>query len=68
MHLKKCNIQTLIHYPIPIHKQNAYKIYNNLNLGVTINLHNQILSLPISSVMEEEEIFKIINGVNSFII
>jgi dTDP-4-amino-4,6-dideoxygalactose transaminase len=66
LHLKQCDIQTLIHYPIPIHKQNAYKIYNNLNLDLTINLHNEILSLPISPVMEEEEIFKIINGVNSF--
>jgi dTDP-4-amino-4,6-dideoxygalactose transaminase len=41
-------IQTLIHYPIPPHKQAAYKSWNNLNYPVTELIHKEVLSLPMS--------------------
>jgi dTDP-4-amino-4,6-dideoxygalactose transaminase len=59
-------IQTLIHYPIPPHKQNAYKEFGNLNLPITEKIHQEVLSLPISPVMTTEEVSDIINKVNKF--
>ena len=65
-YLTKNNIQTLIHYPIPIHKQNAYKEFSNLKLPITELIHNEVLSLPISPVMTEEEVDQIIFCINNF--
>jgi dTDP-4-amino-4,6-dideoxygalactose transaminase len=60
-------IQTLIHYPIPPHKQLAYKEMNNMQLPVTEKIHDEVLSLPISPVMSENEIFQVVQKVNEFI-
>ena len=65
-YLSENNIQTLIHYPIPIHKQIAYEEYSNLKLPITELIHNEVLSLPISPVMTNEEVDKVISLVNSF--
>lgn len=59
-------VQTLIHYPIPPHKQDAYQEYNGLSFPITENIHNQVLSLPISPVMTDEEVSYVINLINSF--
>ncbi|PQL92645.1 DegT/DnrJ/EryC1/StrS family aminotransferase [Apibacter adventoris] len=65
-YLDKKQIQTLIHYPIPPHKQDAYKEYRNLSLPITECLSREILSLPISSVITLQEIEKIVNALNQF--
>lgn len=59
-------IQTLIHYPIPPHKQECYKEWNDRSYPITELIHAEELSLPISPVMEEEEITRIIKLLNSF--
>ena len=59
-------IQTLIHYPIPPHKQKCYFEYNELNLPITELIHNQLLSLPISPVMNKTDIKKICAILNKF--
>lgn len=59
-------IQTLIHYPIPPHKQVAYKEFNHLNLPITEKIHNEVLSLPISPVHTLEEIEYIVKAINKF--
>lgn len=59
-------IQTLIHYPIPPHKQEAYKEWSNLSFPISEKIHQEVLSLPISSVMEEDEINKVIDVLNKF--
>jgi dTDP-4-amino-4,6-dideoxygalactose transaminase len=59
-------IQTVIHYPIPPHKQDAYKELNNLYLPITEQIHNEVLSLPISSVISDSEIEFIINTINNY--
>ncbi|ELG5191246.1 DegT/DnrJ/EryC1/StrS family aminotransferase [Vibrio vulnificus] len=64
--LKENNIQSLIHYPIPPHKQLAYKSIFNYQLPITENIHNTILSLPMSPLLEKDEIDKIITVVNSY--
>jgi dTDP-4-amino-4,6-dideoxygalactose transaminase len=53
-YLMKKGIQTLIHYPIPVHKQNAYAIRENL--PVTEDLCGRILSLPIHPWLQEDEV------------
>jgi dTDP-4-amino-4,6-dideoxygalactose transaminase len=57
-------IQTLIHYPIPIHKQVCYSNFKSLNLPITEMIHDEVLSLPISPVMTNEEIVNIVNCLN----
>ncbi|TLD81166.1 DegT/DnrJ/EryC1/StrS family aminotransferase [Helicobacter sp. MIT 11-5569] len=65
-YLKQNGIQTLIHYPIPPHKQPAYQEWNTLEFPQTQKIHNEVLSLPISQVMEDKEIFKVIETLNTF--
>ena len=65
-YLLENGIQTLIHYPIPPHKQKAYKYYNHLSFPITEKIHEEVLSLPISPVMEEEEVAKVIQVINQF--
>ena len=59
-------IQTLIHYPIPPHKQNAYKEWNNEKYSISEQIHDEILSLPISGVQSSEDTKDIINLINQF--
>jgi dTDP-4-amino-4,6-dideoxygalactose transaminase len=65
-YLTENGIQTLIHYPIPPHKQQAYSGWNDRHLPITEKIHNEVISLPISPVMEEGEIEKVIITVNKF--
>ena len=65
-YLLENGIQTLIHYPIPPHKQKAYKYYNHLSFPITEKIHEEVLSLPISPVMEEEAVEKVIEMINKF--
>lgn len=65
-HLTEQGIQTLIHYPIPPHKQECYSQWNTMSLPVTEKIHAQELSLPISPVITDKEIDTVIKAVNSF--
>jgi len=66
IYLAEQGIETLIHYPIPPHKQLAYKKWNELSLPITEKIHNEALSLPISPVMQEAEFVKIVNCIRLF--
>ena len=59
-------IQTLIHYPIPPHKQKAYKEWNNLSFPITEQIHKGVLSLPIGSHLDLERIEYIVKMINRF--
>ena len=65
-YLKDKGIQTLIHYPIPPHKQKAYAELNHYSLPITEKIHKEVISLPISSVLEKEETDFIISKLNIF--
>lgn len=65
-HLQKAGVQTLIHYPIPPHRQKAYAKFSDLSLPLTEAIHDEVLSLPISSAMTDDEIELVIDQVNSF--
>jgi dTDP-4-amino-4,6-dideoxygalactose transaminase len=59
-------IQTLIHYPIPPHKQRAFNEWNFFYFPITEQIHSEILSLPISPVMEAYEIEKVVEIINLY--
>lgn len=65
-HLLKHGIQTLIHYPIPPHKQLAYKDWGSLCYPITEQVHREVLSLPISPIMDLEEAAMVVRQINSF--
>src|SRR5690606_16842158 len=60
-------IQTLIHYPIPPHQQKAYSGWNGYRLPLTEAIHEQILSLPMSPVLSEDDALKVVNTCNAFV-
>lgn len=59
-------IQTVIHYPIPPHKQECYNEWNKYSYPITEQIHNEELSLPISPVMTKEEIVEVTKVINHF--
>ena len=59
-------IQTLIHYPIPPHKQQAYPQFRDYQLPLTEQIHQQVLSLPMDPTMSDEAVVKVIDAVNGF--
>ncbi|HOP51198.1 MAG TPA: DegT/DnrJ/EryC1/StrS family aminotransferase [Ignavibacteriales bacterium] len=65
-YLSDNGIQTLIHYPIAPHKQNAYKEWNDRNYPITEKIHKEVLSLPMSGVQTMEETQKVVEVVNGF--
>ncbi len=65
-YLLKEGVQTLVHYPIPPHKQIAYKEFNNLSYVITESIHNEVISLPISAVLNIEDIEKIVTVINKW--
>lgn len=65
-YLTENGVQTLIHYPIPPHKQEAYKEWNNLSFPISEKIHEEVLSLPISPVLANSEVKKIIQVLNAY--
>ncbi|MDH0351906.1 DegT/DnrJ/EryC1/StrS family aminotransferase [Aeromonas caviae] len=65
-YLAEQGIQTLIHYPVAPHKQQAYKQWNHVSLPLTEEIHQQVLSLPLDPTMSEEAIARVITAVNGF--
>ncbi len=65
-HLADNGIQTLIHYPIPPHKQQAYQEWNHLSFPITEEIHETILSLPMGPTQSLEEAHKVIEVCNAF--
>lgn len=64
--LAERGVQTLIHYPIPPHKQECYAEWNSLSFPITERLAREELSLPISPVMTPEEVRAVVEAVNAF--
>ncbi len=65
-HLQSLGIGTLIHYPIPPHKQEGLSELNGVQYPATEQLHESVLSIPMSPVMTPEQVAKVIAGLNSF--
>jgi dTDP-4-amino-4,6-dideoxygalactose transaminase len=65
-HLSAQGVQTIIHYPIPPHRQQCYPQLHHLSLPLTEAIHREVLSLPLSPVMTGEQVAQVIAAVNSF--
>ncbi|MBY0487153.1 MAG: DegT/DnrJ/EryC1/StrS family aminotransferase [Flavobacteriaceae bacterium] len=65
-YLVQNQIETVIHYPIPPHKQKAFKEWNSLSFPITEKIHNEVLSLPISPVLTDDEVDFVIEILNKY--
>ncbi|TCN57479.1 DegT/DnrJ/EryC1/StrS family aminotransferase [Flavobacterium circumlabens] len=65
-YLTQNTIQTVIHYPIPVHKQKAFPDWNHLSFPITEKIHQEVLSLPMSPVLTESEVDFIIAVLNKY--
>ncbi len=65
-YLAENGVQTVIHYPIPPHKQPAYAQWNQQSLPVTEKIHQQVLSLPIDPTMTQQQVDIVIEVINQY--
>ncbi len=65
-YLAENGVQTLIHYPVPPHKQQAYKEWNNLSYPISEKIHNEVMSLPMGPTLSLDDVKKVIQLCNSF--
>ncbi|AGY54109.1 Erythromycin biosynthesis sensory transduction protein eryC1 [Bacteroidales bacterium CF] len=66
VYLEKNEVGTIIHYPVPPHKQECYKEWNILSLPITEHIANHELSLPIGPTITVKEVSQIVNLINQF--
>ena len=66
-HLSEQGVQTLIHYSIPPHQQQAYQDWNHDSFTVTEMIHQEVLSLPMSPVLPLTDVEKVVRLVNDFV-
>ena len=64
--LKEQGVMTMIHYPIPPHRQQCYSEWNDQRLPITERIHREELSLPCNQAMTDEETEKVVAAVNGF--
>jgi len=57
-------VQTMIHYPVPPYRQNAYQDFFNDKYPKTDKIHNEVLSLPMNPVLKDKEVIEIIKVIN----
>lgn len=65
-YLDRNGIQTAIHYPTAPHQQNAYQELQALSFPVTEQIHREVCSLPVSPVMTDDEVFRVVEVVNGW--
>lgn len=65
-YLKENGVQTMIHYPIPPHKQKAYKEWNALSFPITERIHREELSIPCNQTMSLDDAKLIVTLLNNF--
>jgi dTDP-4-amino-4,6-dideoxygalactose transaminase len=65
-HLQQQGIGTLIHYPIPPHRQRAYAAWAGRSLPLTERIHAEVLSLPLSPVMSDADADSVIAACNAW--
>ena len=65
-YLKEKGVETHIHYPVPPHKQPAYKEWADRSYPITEDIHRTIVSLPLSPVQTVAQTKEVIAAVNNF--
>ena len=59
-------VQSLVHYPIPPHKQSAYMEWENLSCSTTEKIHKEVLSLPMGSHLSDSDTRKVVETLNEW--
>ena len=65
-YLLESGVQTQVHYPVPPHKQKAYKEWNSLSYPITEKIHNEVLSLPLNTALSIDMIREICGLINDW--
>jgi dTDP-4-amino-4,6-dideoxygalactose transaminase len=65
-YLDEQGVQTLIHYPIPPHHQEAYADWKEKDLPITEQIHEEVFSLPMGPHLTDAEVNEVIKAVNSY--
>jgi dTDP-4-amino-4,6-dideoxygalactose transaminase len=65
-YLKNNEIETMIHYPIPPHKQKALSNWNHLSFPITEKIHEEVLSIPMNPSLTDDEVSHIITVLNKY--
>lgn len=65
-YLSREGIETMVHYPLPPHKQQAYAEWNERTYRISERIHREILSLPMSPVMSDDEVWRVVDVLNSY--
>lgn len=65
-YLSQNNIQTVIHYPIPPHRQSAYSEFNSESYPITEKIHDEVLSLPLYPGIPASHLAFVIEKINQF--
>jgi dTDP-4-amino-4,6-dideoxygalactose transaminase len=65
-HLEQREVATMIHYPIPPHRQSCYSKFSGHSLPIAETLANEVISLPLSPCLTEEEIAQVVDALRSF--
>lgn len=65
-YLMENGVQTVIHYPLPPHLQNAYKSMNKKSLPITEEIHNTIISIPLDISMSDDDVKMVIDVCNQY--
>ena len=65
-YLSREGIETMVHYPLPPHKQQAYGEWNDRTYRISERIHREILSLPMSPVMSDEEVRRVVDVLNAY--
>lgn len=65
-YLSREGIETMVHYPLPPHKQQAYAEWNDRSYRISERIHREILSLPMSPVLSDDEVRRVVDVLNSY--
>jgi dTDP-4-amino-4,6-dideoxygalactose transaminase len=67
--LKKLNVETMIHYPLPPHLQNAYKYlkFNKKSFLISEKIHSTALSLPMSPDLSINDLYFVVNSIKKIL-
>ena len=65
-YLQENLVQSVIHYPVPPHHQEAMAEFKELSLPITEEIHKDVLSLPISPVLTDEQMRKVVEVINQY--
>lgn len=66
-HMLDMGVETLIHYPVPPHRQGAFPELSHLSLPITEAIHREVVSLPLNPAISRAEIERVAEAANAWI-